>query len=239
MRIIGIDPSLNNTAVALFQDEHPEQLQIVTRHIKELEPGDYTRVIRELADPEGLQEFVPCNALEHLVTAGFVEDFSNIGGGDTNKVTIKSVSHAGGMAEEAVVALGIPMMPITVREWRNAVLGKAAKHPQRSGRMVSYWTKGDKKCNVPDNLTPALLVMFRYLLDLEAKADYSKLLFGKFKDHAPITTFDEAIAFIREHSPTPRRIQIVFGISLDELEAAAIAVAGYKLIKEGKIEGLK
>lgn len=244
MRVIGIDPSLHNTAVALIQD-HPLEagkLKVKTIHLaskkdEELAPGTYTNVIKTLLCPSGRASH---EDYKHNVKAGFVEDFSNIGGGDTNKIAIKSLSHAGGMAEEALAALGIPMIPITVRKWRKTTIGRAPKTITKSGiRSMSYWTKGDTKYKVPNNLTPALLELFNSMMKLMEGADYSQLVYGKMRDrYAPVTNFQEAMRFIIETSPTSTRIKKVFGVSLDELEAAGIALAGYRLIKSGQIEGL-
>lgn len=248
LRVIGIDPSLNNTAVALVQDDlkEPGKLRIFTKHIKRLEPGEYTKSIRLMVDPNnylGLLTDPGIRIPPGHVTCGFVEDFSNIGGGDTTKTTVKAVSHSGGMAEEAVVAAGIPMQPLTVREWRKWALGQAPKHPTRSGRLVRYWTKGDRKAGVPNNVLPALLNTFKSYMGLAMTAQYDKLYpKDEIPDYDLITdvnvSFDQAIHYAALKNATSRRIQIVFGVSLDELEAAGIALAGYRMIKENAIQGL-
>lgn len=245
MRVIGIDPSLNNTAVALVQD-HPRAegfLQIVSRHIDELEIGGYTEAIREFAyliEPDleiGFKGMAKAPLLGGMIDCGFVEDFSSSIGGKWDKNSIRAVNHSGGRAEEAIYAAGIPIQPITVREWRKEILGKARSHPTKTGRMMSYWTKGDKATKVPDNLTPALIRFFNKHLKLSERADYSKLVFGRAKQkYAQVNTFDEALRFIELAGPiTSRRIQLTFGISTDELEAAGIALAGMNWIKSGKI----
>jgi hypothetical protein len=227
MRVIGIDPSLQNTAIAVVQD-HPGIegfYQIQTKHINELEIGGYTEAIREF-------QKIP----DSPIVAGFVEDFSGSTGGKWDKNSIAVVNRSGGMAEEALYACGIPIQPITVRQWRKEVLGKAHAHPTKSGRMMSYWTKGDKATKVPDNLTPALIKFFNKHLQLEQKADYSKLVFGRAKQKfAPVHSFEEALRFIELAQPTSRRIQLTFGVSTDELEAAGIALAGLMQIKSGKL----
>jgi len=228
MRVIGIDPSLNNTAIAIVR-EHPGiegLLQIHTKHIDKLEIGGYTEAIHEFQENT-----------EGPIVCGFVEDFSSSIGGKWDKNSIMAVNHSGGRAEEAIYASGVPIQPITVREWRKEVLGKAPSHPTRTGRMLSYWTKGDSSTKVPDNVTPALLRLFNKHMKLDEKANYSQLVYGRAKQkYAPIHTFEDALRFIELAMPTSRRIQITFGVSTDELEAAGIALAGLKWIKSGRIE---
>ena len=236
MIVIGIDPSLNDTAVAALS-ANADGIRIVTRHIEKLIAGTYTAVIKSLTG-ELIGSIVDSEYAGAIIHAGFVEDFSNIGGPDTKKTTIKSVSHSGGMAEEAIAALGIPMMPITVREWRKVALGVPAPHPTKSGKMLRYWTKGDSAFKLPGNLQPALIGKFGAIMGFTA---HGKPRYDKFKpkDGRQINYLDSALEYMRMNYVTSRRIQLVFGISLDELEAAAIAFAGYWLIKDGKIEGLR
>ena len=228
-RISAIDPSLSNSAFAMIE-EHPGIegfLKVRTRHIERVEIGTYTEIIREFdAFSDG------------PIDCGFVEDFSNTVGGKWDKNAIMTVNRSGGMAEEAFYAAGIPIHPLGFRQWRFEALGKAPQTPQRSGRMVSYWTKGDKSSKIPDNITPALLRLFDPYLKFSEKANYSQLVYGRLKNkYNEVHTFEEALKFIELAGPvTSRRIQIVFGISIDELEAAGIALAGLKLIKSGKIK---
>lgn len=226
LRVMGIDPSLNNTAVAVVTDKPtaPLECTVETLHINALMPGDYSNAIRKF------------HTINDPVTCGFVEDFSNIGGGDTNKNAIKSVSHSGGMAEEAIVAAGIPMMPIDIRKWRKVVLGVAPVTRTKSGKEKRYWTKGEKKFGVPNNLTAALLAIFNDSLCLHAKANYKQL-----PDCLSLESWEweDILEAIPNMNPTTRRIQLIFGYSLDELEAAAIALAGFRLWRAGKIEALQ
>ena len=230
MRIIGIDPSMNDTAIAVIRDEPCPitRSRILTRSIKELTPGTYSRIIAEFKYGN-----------DEPITAGFVEDFSNVGGKDTNKNSIKSTSHSGGMAEEALAAAGIPIIPITVNEWRRVALGSPSPHPTKSGRPMRYWTKGDSKYSVPDNVTPRLLEIFDPTMHFSEKADYLKVIDFPY-DSRPTSVFHNFLTYLRQLKKplTSRRIQLVFGITIDELEAAGIALAGMKLIKSGKIEGL-
>lgn len=232
--VIGIDPSLNDTGIAIvyFTSGAKIPIQVFTKHIKKLSAGIYTGVIREFQK----NSISPINA-------GIVEDFSKIGGPNTNKTAIKAVSHAGGMAEEAIVAAGIPMIPLTDRQWREETLGKPERHITKTGRMLRYWTKGAR--NVPSNVAPALLKLFRYSLGVEefARCNYQNFFPKTHNSYneAKSWTWDDAIEHISEAIPpvSSRRIQIVFGKSLDELEAAAIAYAGYKMIINGRLEGIK
>lgn len=232
--IIGIDPSLNDTAIAVVHIEKYAKvpLQIQTKHIKKLSAGMYTDAIKQFQLDCGFN-----------ISAGIVEDFSKVGGPHTNKTAIKAVSHAGGMAEEAIVAAGIPMVSLTITEWRKEALGKAEPHITRTGRMLRYWTKGAS--NVPSNVAPALLKLFRYSLKLEEFATGNYQEFFKKNDpryeEAKSWTWDDAIKHVASAlSPvSSRRIQIVFGKSIDELEAAAIACAGFKMISGGELKGIE
>lgn len=246
MRVIGIDPSMNNTALAIIYDANViGGTTINTKHIKSLDAGVYTQTIRELVDPDNWLGLltnpgsVPIPAGH--VTAGFVEDFSNMGR-DTTRNAIVSVSRSGGMAEEALAGHGISMLPVKVRDWRNWAIGRPDPHPTKSGRLVRYWTKGDKKKGVPGNVAPGLLRLFNDRWQLHEKADYDKLFHNdpKYKHAHSLTpfTWEQILDYISKTIPSSRRIQLVFGISLDELEAAGIALAGYKMIKANHIEGI-
>ncbi len=230
INVIGIDPSMNNTGVAFIFENHevPDGFTIVTRHIDKLQAGRYSKEIKG------------CLEVHPYITAGFIENFDDVGGGDTTKATIRSLSRAGGQAESELVIMGIPMVPLTIHEWRKAALGQAPKHPRKNGSMARYWTKG--KGNIPSNMAPALLNLFRHSLKLETNCKPIEL-FHKKKD-APDTIheweFERCVEFVGNKIPklSSTRIKHAFGKSLDELEAAAIALAGYRLIKSGQIEGL-
>lgn len=229
IRVAAFDPSLNNSAGALIEDlDRPGGgLKTTTVHFPRLEAGMYSNALKQW------------NA--DTIDLGLVEDFSNVGGKDTNKNAIKSVSQAGGRAEEAIVAAGIPMLPIDIKKWRKVSLGQAPRHPTKSGRVMRYFTKGDSKFKVPGNVAPALLNLFRYQLELEKNYSPEKF-FSKGNPPPELIpwTYEQGVKYVAEHIPviSSRRIQIVFGKSLDELEAAGIAYAGYQLLKSGQIEGM-
>ena len=233
MQIIGIDPSLKNSAVAIYNGQ-----ELFTKHIPEVCPGSYTKAIKEIF-AESNPEFADAPA--EWTTAGFVEDFTDIGGPDAPKSVIAVLNHSGGMAEEALAALMIPVIPIRISEWRKQTLGIAPKTRTKSGkREMRYWTKGNKGLGVPNNVTPALLKFLDPYLDLRSKINPMKLPADIPVDHYKITSdsdWDFFCSYAR-YQFTARRIQLIFGVSVDEMEAGCIAIAGYRLIDIGQIEGI-
>ena len=227
MQVVGIDPALKNTAIAFITRDDEGKLNVSTMHLTDLLAGDYTKALKEISDNKTPD-----------IYCGFVEDFSKVGGGKTNKDSIKAVSHSGGMAEEAIVAAGIPLMPIEVGKWRKVLFGKAPKSLNKSGKYHCYWTKGGPSpVRVPNNLAAPLL---RLLNDIRGGKIHENAKYHKLPDTNLVNfdDFEHVLDWLNHHYVTSKRIQIVFGVSMDELEAFGIAMAGLKLLEEGKIEGM-
>jgi Holliday junction resolvasome RuvABC endonuclease subunit len=140
-RIIGVDPSSHNTAVAILTVERGafKVLKADTIRIKDLYPGTYSTVLANMKAAGAMM--------------ALIEDTP--GTGKMGSHSLQIMGQTRGMAMEAVGIIGIQVFLITVSEWRGRILGMAPQTRQAGGGVRRYWTKGNTKEDIPDNVTPA------------------------------------------------------------------------------------
>lgn len=186
MRVLGVDPGLGRTGVAIV-DGHPGALRLLYATCLQTPAGidDAARLLL-------LSELIAAVVAEHRPGFAAVERlfFS------TNRSTAMRVAEARGVLLCALAAAGIPVAEYTPNEVKESVAGYGAARKPQVLRMTMRLLAVDS-IDGPDDVADACAIAVchhhRAALTLRVRGQ---------RVHAPVSALDAAVAAARARLPT-------------------------------------